>query len=426
MRILHAPHNIANQAGYIAAALRSMGHEAEVWEFSPSAFAFPYDRAVDISDRNPVAIWEAFEEAIDRFDVFHFHFARSFFSYPWAGMPPMYWDLPILKMLGKKIFFTFHGSDCRIQRIHEEINPWSYFRFSDIKADDERTETNLRVIESFADAMFIVSADYKPFVPNAHVLPRVIDLSEWPVQGPSDRDRPLVLHVPSKRGTKGTSFILDGIEKLRAEGLSFDFALLEGVSHAEARRAIQNADIVVDNVLTGDYEMVSIEAMASSRVAVAYLQDRVKNQYSDLPVFEANPDTFVDSMRLLLQDGNLRRSLGARGRDFVARHHDAGVVAERLVPYYEAPASARQGWLPEWIRMGSAEKLEQLEHQAASLRTQQARTEERATLMADKAKRLEARIVASERWSMKNVVPPPVRASVRRALARRRGGSRRD
>jgi len=180
MRILHAPNNIANQAGYVADALRALGHDVEVWEFSPSAFAFPYDRAVDISDRNPIAIWEAFDEAVRRFDIFHFHFGRSFFSFPWAGMPPPFWDLPILKMLGKKVFFTFHGSDCRIRRIHEEVNPWSYFKFSDIQADDERTETNIRIISSFADAMFIVSPDYKPFVPAATVMPRVIDLSEWP------------------------------------------------------------------------------------------------------------------------------------------------------------------------------------------------------------------------------------------------------
>ena len=314
MRILHAARNIANQGGYVVAALRRLGHEAEIWEYGPaSPFDFPVDRRIPLDVRHPRIFWDPFEEATDPFDVFPFHFGRSLFADQWGGVPPL-WDLPIYRALGKKVFFTFHGSDCRIRSIHLERNPWSYYRTSDIAADDDRTQKVIQTIRTYANAMFVVSPDYLAFIPDAVVMPRVIDLADWPAQAPAQRDVPIVLHVPSRRGTKGTERILAGLRALEDEGVRFELRLLEGVPHAEARRAIQDADIVIDNVITGDYEVVSIEAMASSRVAVANIFEAVAVAYPDPPVYPVDPDTFVERMRALIVDVDGRRTLAARGR----------------------------------------------------------------------------------------------------------------
>ena len=266
MRILHAPSNTANQAWYAAQGLRALGHDVEVWQYGESRFSFPADRVVDTSSRDPRVIWDAFNDAIDRFDVFHFHFARTLIP-DWVRVPFL-WDLPILRVLGKKIFFTFHGVDCTVRAIHERINPWSYFRYSDIEADDEFILKRTHTIRTYADEMFVVSTGYLPFVPDARWMPRIIDLREWPEQTADIRAVPQVLHIPSRRGKKGTDIILRGLETLRAEGLAFDISLVENVPHDEAKARIRAADIVVDNVLTGDYEVVSIETMASGRVAL--------------------------------------------------------------------------------------------------------------------------------------------------------------
>ena len=95
---------------------------------------------------------------------------------------------------------------------------------------------------------------------------------------------PVVLHLPSRRGTKGTERILAGLERLKDEGVAFELRLLEGVPHDEAKRAIADADVVVDNLITGDYEVVSMEAMAESRVAVANVLPTVAAAFPDAPV----------------------------------------------------------------------------------------------------------------------------------------------
>ena len=415
MRILHAPKNIANQAWYVTRALRRLGHEAEVWEYGESPFGFPTDRTIDSTGRDPKVLWDTFMEALPRFDVLHFHFAQSLFPNQWGGMPPL-WDLPIYRILGKRVFFTFHGTDCRIRRIHEQVNPWSYYRHSDIPADDDRTEKTIQTIRTYANRMFVVSAAYLSFVPEAEVVPRLIDLQEWPELAPRVRDRPLVVHAPSRRGTKGTDLILRGLEELQAEGVPFDLKLLDTVPHAEVKAALASADVAIDNVLTGDYEIVSLEAMASSAVAVANLSESVRSAFPDAPVYDVDPGTFVPRMRELLRDATLRRDLAERGRDFVARRHDAPIVAEQLLAYYTAkPAPVPVRAFPDWISLADRRTIERLEAQLAQAEQEIARLGGHPRKPASAGRRLRDRIPEPLRRRLR-----AARRRVRQALGRGR------
>ncbi len=94
LRILHAARNPADQAGVVVRALRRMGHEAEVWIYDENPFRYQVDRKIDIRSGDPAIWWRTFREAIERFDIIHFHFGRSLFPDDWGGLPPL-WDLPI-------------------------------------------------------------------------------------------------------------------------------------------------------------------------------------------------------------------------------------------------------------------------------------------------------------------------------------------
>lgn len=431
MRILHAARNIADQPATVVRALRAMGHEAEVWEYGENPFGFAVDRTIplDAQQRDPVVFWRTFLEAVDRFDILHFHFARTLFPNHWGGVPP-FWDLPIYRILGKKVFFTFHGTDVRIRRIHEQVNPWSYYRFSDIPADDDRTEKVIEICRTYADRLFVTSVDYRHFVPDAEVLPRVIDLAAWPEQSSTQRDVPVVLHVPSRRGTKGTDLILAGLERLRARGVPFEHHLLEGVPHDEAMRAISDADVVIDNVLTGDYEVVSIETMAANRVAVANVGETARAAFPDAPVWSLDPDSFDDRMAQLLTDVGLRRDLAARGRAYVATVHDGPVIARRLVDAYEAdypPVAART--FPDWVSLESARRIELLEVQLARAQIELARTrlreeELRARLGLPSLGPVTGAVPPTTSERLRAALPEPVKRPLRRLRARVAGRDR--
>ena len=131
-------------------------------------------------------------------------------------------------------------------------------------------------MRTYADRLFVVSVNYLAYVPDAEYLPRVIDLAAWPELPVAQREHPVIVHAPTRRTTKGTDVILAALDALRAEGLGFELRLLEGVPHAEVRAAIADADLLVDNVVAGSYGIVSLEAMASGKVAVANLSERLR------------------------------------------------------------------------------------------------------------------------------------------------------
>ncbi len=373
MRILHAPRNISNQATYMARALRNLGHECEVWEFGASRFGFPCDRVIDISKRNPREIWRHFIEALDRFDVFHFHFGRSFFPYGW-GKIPAFWDVPLLRALGKKVFISYWGSDARMRRVIETINPWGHLLPGDYKPDDDRIEKSIHIWRTYANCMFVHSPELLPHVPGAVMVERIFDLQEWPQAELTERKRAVLLHIPSKRAMKGTDLIVDGVQRLKAEGLDFEFRLLQDVLHAEVQRTMHDADILIDQLLIGDFGIVSVEAMASNRVSVAYLLDEVKQEYPDLPVYQVNPDTFVDRMRDLILDQKLRRRLAEAGRAFVEKHFSAPTVARKLVAFYDQePRPVRVRAFPDWLAFGDQRKIEHLDQRIGVLEQQRDR-----------------------------------------------------
>ncbi|MFN8629065.1 MAG: glycosyltransferase family 4 protein [Chloroflexota bacterium] len=373
LRILHAPRNIAGQAGDVVAALRRLGHHAELWEEHQEAFGRSCDRLIG-NDLDAKAVWGLVEEAASRFDVVHFHFARTLVPRGLPELPP-YWDLPVYRALGVRVFFTFHGSDIRIERVFREMNPYAATVPTPAGADDERVEQSIGVMRTYADRLFVTSMNYLEYVPDATYLPRVIDLATWPELPVEQRARPVIVHAPTRRARKGTDQVLADLDALAAEGLAFDLRLLEGVPHATVREELANADVLVDNIAAGAYGIVSLEAMACGKVTVANLSDAMAHAHPDAPTVNVTPDTFRDTMRRLIADPAQRTALALRGRPFVAAVHDADRVAERLVEAYRAPQEpVRPRQMPDWVAPGRTKQIAVLEGRIARLEADLARS----------------------------------------------------
>jgi glycosyltransferase involved in cell wall biosynthesis len=366
LRILHAPRNIAGQAGDTVAALRRLGHDAELWEDSPDPFGRPSDRVLALDRDDPRPSLAAMAEAAERFDIVHFHFGQTLVP-RWGVLPP-FWDLPVLRGLGLRVFFTFHGTDVRLDRVHRSLNPWAGDFTASGPPEDDRTEKAVQVMRTYADALFVVSVNYLAYVPDAVYMPRVIDLGAWPDVPARSRERPVVVHAPTRRGTKGTELLLPVLDELRLEGLDFDLRLVEGAPHDEVRSALADADLLVDNLVAGSYGIVALEAMASGAAVVSNMSAALRAAHPDAPVVPVDPTTIKATLRRLMLDPAGRREIAARGRPFVAATHDADLVAARLVEAYRAPAGPRRNRaMPDWMSMAPARRIETLEAQVARL-----------------------------------------------------------
>ena len=161
-----------------------------------------------------------------------------------------------------------------------------------------------------------------------------------------------ILHAPTNRAIKGTSLLLAASRQLESTH-PHELDLVEGASHDEAVRRSAEVDIVVDQVRIGWYGGLAMEAMASGRPTVAFLNDddlaRIPAAMrSELPIVNASPESLPERLAGLLENAALRTELGQRGTEFVRRWHHPLKIARRLLDLYADPSqSFWEGYCPD-------------------------------------------------------------------------------
>jgi glycosyltransferase involved in cell wall biosynthesis len=93
-------------------------------------------------------------------------------------------------------------------------------------------------------------------------------------------------------------------------------------------------DVFVDQVFMGWYGMVSVEAMALARPAMAYMRPDFEPRAQGCPVVRTSLETLAADLEALLLDAPRRRALGEAGRAWVEREHEAHVIAKRVLDLY--------------------------------------------------------------------------------------------
>jgi hypothetical protein len=137
-----------------------------------------------------------------------------------------------------------------------------------------------------------------------------------------------IIHTPNHRVFKGTEFIIDAVDRLKARGLLVELDLLEGVKNTEVRARMQLADILVEQIIVAGYALSAIEGMASGLTVLSNLTDerflQVFRRYSYLdecPIVAASPETIGEVLEKLIRSPRLRAMLGRAGRAYVEKYH---------------------------------------------------------------------------------------------------------
>ena len=340
MKVLHCPTHISGQMWEYAQGLRALGVEANVLTFAKHPFGYPDDLCLNLP-LEPV-IWRRrwklvrnFLDVVRRYDVIHFHFGGT--------LLPRYLDLPLLRLLGKKMIMHYYGSDVRLKAIAEANNP--YFCMTgdyllELGNDDEKTKRLRQVARHIKVA---IAADYElhsyvsPFFKRVVSIPQAIDTRELkPAFPDAHKGIPLIVHSPSNKAIKGTQYVEEVVSRLKKR-YHFEFLLLHQMTNHEVKEAFKKADIIVDQLLLGTYGIASVEAMALGKPVLCYIRDDLVSKYpEDLPIINANPDTIELELEKLLLNPQLRTKIGKRSRRFVERYHDSRVVAQKLIELYQS------------------------------------------------------------------------------------------
>jgi hypothetical protein len=269
-------------------------------------------------------------------DVIHWYFGAR--ALPW-GL-----DLAYLRALRKPAIVEWLGSDIRIPEVECQDNPYYASAFQKgYEYASESFKKSCHVQRRFARAGFasMTSIGLLPHMqtdlfPKIYVLPQRLVLSDYVPAYPDPAiSRPLVLHSPTAPVAKGTPAVLEAVERLKGR-ISFDFQIIHGVPRQEALQMVQKADIFLDQFVSGEYGMATLEAMALGKPVVCYIKPSMVGKYPpDCPIVNANQDNLREVLESLLNKGRVRHEIGRESRTYVEKYHDAAVLAHKLVEIYK-------------------------------------------------------------------------------------------
>lgn len=334
MRILHGPSNIGGMPYTLSKEQKKLGHKSVSYSMTSSVFTFKSDIQlnIDISKKDKLKAFLNIFKFIFEFDVFHFYFGNSLTKSRLI-------DVPLLKSLGKKVFFYFCG--CDIRDAKEVI---AAYEFSACKHCwpaycSPNRQRAYETARRYADGIFVSTPDLMEFIPGAQWLPQPVNLELLDsllanLSYAKDSDAVTVAHAPTNRNIKGSEFIIKAVEELKKEGHNINLNLIENEPYEKALMKYMDADIVVDQLLVGWYGQVALEMMAMKKPVICYLRKDLMKYAPDVPIVSANIVDFKETLRDMIESRHELKEIGEKGRLYVEKYHDSRRIAKIALEAY--------------------------------------------------------------------------------------------
>ncbi len=143
--------------------------------------------------------------------------------------------------------------------------------------------------------------------------------------------RPVVVHAPTKDQNKGTPYILQAVERLKMEGYDFEFSQLVNIGQNLFLEALTKADIAADRLLGLGPGTFAVESMAAGCAVLSGCYLEFSGLPPEIPIIHTDPDNIYQNLKLLLENSQLRREMGEKGREYVEKYHDSLKVADNFI-----------------------------------------------------------------------------------------------
>ena len=326
-----------------AAADRLYGYQSDTLVYRPYFITADFTYNLERWWRYPplalVIPWAVFLWAVLRYDIFHLYFDGGFLNRTLGKRL----ELPLLKLLGKKIIVSAYGGDVRVERITRTLGEYNCCmdctqRLVACICDDNLARRNLAHVQRYADSTLSMG-DMTEYTPGSRndLFYWAIDLKKWPFVGVSLSSSPVkVLHAPNHPQFKGTRYLEACIKQLQDEGYPVQLVLVTGLGNEEAKEVYTQADIMADQFLIGWHGNFAVEAMALGKPVVAYI--RKPEVYLphgvECPIVNANPGTLRQALVTLIENPTLRYELGVKGRQYVEQVFSLERVGARMDRLY--------------------------------------------------------------------------------------------
>lgn len=337
---------VANFAGQLSALAQAVTEAESVVSAevitgagADNPFGYPTDVGLHFTTLHQV---DVMTELVERIVPRYTHYLADAFLPAFANLngDSIAADLPALAFHNIKVALLGHGHEIRDPDRHLAEHPASMFRDAPEGYTDtlrELARKNQATAAAVDLPQYVATPDLLLDLPKAMWLPLVVDLDSWASDHPvMERKRPVVLHAPSQRWTKGTDLFLDGLVDMDRRGV-IELRLVEGMPWSTMQQMVKDADVVIDQVAIGAYGAFACEAMAAGRPVIVNLSDQVvEHLHSEagfVPLVNTAPDGVIDTLGSLLDDRDAAREAGRGSLEFVTALHSGKLSAERLRPF---------------------------------------------------------------------------------------------
>jgi glycosyltransferase involved in cell wall biosynthesis len=235
------------------------------------------------------------------------------------------------KLRNKPVISLFTGSDARyFNSFYQgfDISQWS-FPEAFTNTDIEVSLKYIRIAEKYSDLVYSLPDQAGLQLRPYHHLQVPVNTSI--IKPASQKEAVLkVLHAPSMPYKKGTDIIEATLEKLRSEGVNFDFITVRNMPHRELLDLLSTVDIVVDEIVYHGPGVLSFEAMCSGCVAATRYLENSPPVFRP-PVWPIDAKSIYSQLKKLLTDTELVKKLKEKSLEYSHSNNSAEAVAGSLL-----------------------------------------------------------------------------------------------
>jgi glycosyltransferase involved in cell wall biosynthesis len=391
IKVVHLPVIIANQPVILSKYLNRIGVDSKTISYFRTWLRYTGDINLDL-DLIPVSertrrldefVTHFLKEEAPKYDVFHFHFfetlstGTSFGGWKVDPGRGAYWDLQVLKDMGKKIILHNWGSDVRnnskityYQLLFE--HPGLALPYPPLNRKGQYLK--IWKMAQYADVILCGDSETRNHVPYGITLPMAVDdelMNEVASRGgshsTSDNGKISVLHAPSNKTIKGSRFIMEVLDQIHRQYPDrVDIRLVHGMPYQDALNRYPGKGIAVDQISVG-FGLFALEAMSMGRPVLCSVWN---GEYADwdpkreAPVYPVlSREELHSRVKEFVEDPSLLEKTNPKG--FVLEHFSGGIASRKYKELYERLLANEsilslpgQGWMREFGRLIKGETVD--------------------------------------------------------------------
>lgn len=276
---------------------------------------------------------------------------------------PGYLDLPIYRLLGKRVIRVFLGTDSRPRYMtgwhHQAADPSTRDPACRKLAQRvQRQRGRVRFMSRYAslvvDNPLCGHYQQRPYINWFHIGfphdPAFFETQKDEATNTEPSSKVKVLHCPSNPEVKGTDRIEAVIETLKADGTPIQYTRITGMPHAQVLAHLQSCDLVIDE-LYSDSPMAGFasEAAAYGRPVIVggYGWENLRANLGEgfAPNILCQPEALEQTLRDALSDLGRAKAIGQQANAFMNGYWRQDAVADRFAKLLTGQGIHEDWWV---------------------------------------------------------------------------------